>query len=390
MITVEKFNSGKYRNNGDFLSFIPSPINDAWIWSSSEINALLSQADREIGALSTYSELIPDLDIYIRMHIRVEANKSNRIEGTKTSIEEDMLPKENLISEKRDDVQEIENYIKAMDYGVKRIIDDDFPFSSRFLRELHQILLQGVRGEHKTPGEFRRSQNFIGGTKPSDALYVPPSIADLDSAMEDFDRFANRNDNLPVLIRLAIMHYQFETIHPFLDGNGRIGRLMIPMYLLSKNILVKPCFYISDYFETHRSEYYSALQDARVHSDMERWICFFLKASIATARKAKNTFNRVLHQVEEYNQYIAGKKKMHTTIGSIIKEMYSRPIASVAVLSEMTGIGIANVNSAVNMLVNDGILAEITGGKRNRVFMLIEYMKIFSSDDERRREGLRF
>lgn len=381
MIAVESFLSGKYRNNGDFKSFIPSPINDTWVWSSSEINALLSQADRELGALSTYSELIPDLDIYIRMHIRVEANKSNRIEGTKTSIEEDMLPKENLVSEKRDDVQEIENYIKAMDYGVKRIIDDDFPFSSRFLRELHQILLQGVRGEYKTPGEFRRSQNFIGGSKPSDAVYVPPSIADLDAAMEDFDRFANRNDDLPVLIRLAIMHYQFETIHPFLDGNGRIGRLMIPLYLLSRNILGKPCFYISDYFETHRSEYYAALQDTRVRNDMERWICFFLRASIATARKAKDTFNRVLRLVDKYNRYIAETKSMHTTISSIIREMYSRPITSVAILSEMTGIGVTIVNSAVNTLVADGVLSEITGGKRNRVFMLTEYMEIFSGND---------
>ena len=381
MIAVESFLSGKYRNNGDFKSFIPSPINDTWVWSSSEINALLSQADRELGALSTYSELIPDLDIYIRMHIRVEANKSNRIEGTKTSIEEDMLPKENLVSEKRDDVQEIENYIKAMDYGVKRIIDDDFPFSSRFLRELHQILLQGVRGEYKTPGEFRRSQNFIGGSKPSDAVYVPPSIADLDAAMEDFDRFANRNDDLPVLIRLAIMHYQFETIHPFLDGNGRIGRLMIPLYLLSRNILGKPCFYISDYFETHRSEYYAALQDTRVRNDMERWICFFLRASIATARKAKDTFNRVLRLVDKYSRYIAETKSMHTTISSIIREMYSRPIASVAILSEMTGIGVTIVNSAVNTLVADGVLSEITGGKRNRVFMLTEYMEIFSGND---------
>ena len=157
---------------------------------------------------------------------------------------------------------------------------------------------------------------------------------------------------------------------------------MIPMYLLSKNILVKPCFYISDYFETHRSEYYSSLQDTRVHNAMERWICFFLRASIATARKAKDTFNSVLHLVDKYNQYIAGKKKMHTTIGAIIREMYSRPIASVAMLSEMTGLGITNVNSAVNMLVKDGILAEITGGKRNRVFMLVEYMKIFSHNDE--------
>ena len=244
MITVETFNSETYRNNGDFRSFIPSPINDSWNWSSPEISSLLSVADRELGALSTYSEFIPDIEIYVRMHIRVEANKSNRIEGTKTTIEEDMLPIESLGPEKRDDAQEVENYIKAMDCGIKRIIDDDFPFSSRFLRELHQILMQGVRGEHKAPGEFRRSQNFIGGSKPSDAAYVPPSIADLDAAMNDFDNFANRTDNLPVLIRLAIMHYQFEAIHPFLDGNGRIGRLMIPLFLLSKGILGKPCFFI--------------------------------------------------------------------------------------------------------------------------------------------------
>ena len=199
--------------------------------------------------------------------------------------------------------------------------------------------------------------------------------------MEDFDRFANRNDDLPVLIRLAIMHYQFETIHPFLDGNGRIGRLMIPLYLLSRNILGKPCFYISDYFETHRSEYYAALQDTRVRNDMERWICFFLRASIATARKAKDTFNRVLRLVDKYNRYIAETKSMHTTISSIIREMYSRPIASVAILSEMTGIGVTIVNSAVNTLVADGVLSEITGGKRNRVFMLTEYMEIFSGND---------
>lgn len=379
---VENFTSGTYRNNGDFRSFIPSPINDSWAWSSPEISSLLSQADREIGALSSYSEFIPDIEIYIRMHIRVEANKSNRIEGTKTSIEEDMFPKENLVPEKRDDVQEIENYIKAMDYGVKRIIHDDFPFSSRLLRELHQILMQGVRGEHKTPGEFRRSQNFIGGSKPSDAAYVPPSIADLDEAMNDFDNFANRNDNLPVLIRLAVMHYQFETIHPFLDGNGRIGRLMIPLYLLSRGILDKPCFYISDYFERHRSEYYDALQSTRVNNDMERWLCFFLRASIVTARKAKRTFSDVLHLVNEYNEYIAEKRGSHTTINAIIRAMYSQPVASISILADYTGMSVANINSAVNSLVSDGILSEITGGKRNRVFMLTKYMHLFSVNDD--------
>ncbi len=379
MLIVEDFKSGTYRNHGDFRSFIPSPVNDTWGWRSAEINALLSKADLEIGALNSFSEFIPDLEIYIRMHIRVEANKSNRIEGTRTSIEEDMLPKENLLPEKRDDVHEIDNYIQAMDYGVHRIVEDGFPFSTRFLRELHSILLRGVRGEHKTPGEFRRSQNFIGGTKPSDAIYVPPAIPDMDDALNDFDRFMNRNDDTPVLIRLAIMHYQFETIHPFLDGNGRIGRLMIPLYLLSENVLEKPCFYISDYFESHRSEYYDALQKARTENDLLRWIGFFLRASIETAQKAKNTFRKVLHLVNEYNRYITNKKQQHNVIGAIINAMYSRPVASVNNLAEMTGLAIPSISSAVNLLVNDGILSEMTGGKRNRVFMLTEYMHIFSA-----------
>lgn len=378
MISVENFQAGTYRNNGDFKSFIPAPINDSWTWTSSEITSLLSVADRELGSLSTFSELIPDLDVYIRMHIRIEANKSNRIEGTKTSIEEDMLPIENQLPEIRNDVQEIENYIKAMEYGIKRITEDEFPFSSRFLRELHGILMQGVRGECKTPGEFRRSQNFIGGSKPSDAAYVPPSIIDLDSAMSDFDKFANRRDGLPVLVKLAIMHYQFETIHPFLDGNGRIGRLMIPLYLLSEHILDKPCFYISDFFESHRSEYYDCLQSARINNDMHRWICFFLRSSIETARKARFIFRNVLSLVDEYNIYIAGKRKQHTPIAAIIKAMYSHPVGSVSQLTEMTGLNIQMINSAVKTLLGDGILIERTGGRRNRIFVLAKYMEVFS------------
>lgn len=381
MIIVEKFNAGQYRNQGDFKSFIPSHIDDNWVWTSPQISSLLSEADRSLGALSSISNFIPDIEIYIRMHIRVEANKSNRIEGTKTSIEEDMLPEKNLTPEIRDDVHEIENYINAMEYGMKRIINDDFPFSSRLLRELHQILMQGVRGEYKTPGEFRRSQNFIGGSKPSDAAYVPPAIIDLDDAIKDFDNFANRNDNLPVLIRLAIMHYQFETIHPFLDGNGRIGRLMIPLYLLSKEILQKPCFYISDYFESHRTEYYDSLQTARVNNDIERWICFFLRASIYTAKKASSTFMNVMKIVDGYNEYISNQKVQHTAIASIIKTMYSRPVASVQILAEETGIGTSHINSAVKILNQAGILVEITGGKRNRVYKLKKYMDVFSNPD---------
>ena len=170
MERLESYVSGTYRNNGDFKSFCPSPINSIWTWSDIELNFLLSEANKELGGLNTYSELIPDIDIYIRMHIRTEANKSNKIEGTNTSIEEDMMKAEDISPEKRDDVQEVNNYISAMNYGIKRIVDDEFPFTSRLITEMHEILLQGVRGEHKTPGEFRRSQNFIGGSRPSNAL----------------------------------------------------------------------------------------------------------------------------------------------------------------------------------------------------------------------------
>ncbi len=378
MLIIEKFKSGTYRNQGDFKSFVPFPINDTWTWSSPDINSLLSNADQELGALGGLSEFITDIELYIRMHIRVEANKSNRIEGTNTTVLEDMMPTEELNPEKRDDVTEVENYIAAMEYGIKRIMNDGFPFSSRLLRELHSILLRGGRGEHKTPGEFRTSQNFIGGSKPSDAAYVPPAAIDLYDLMNDFDKFMNRNDDLPVLIRLAIMHYQFETIHPFLDGNGRIGRLMIPLYLLSSGKLHKPCFYISDYFESHRSEYYDALQAARRDNDMHRWICFFLRASIETAGRAKLIFHDVLSVVSEYNEYIASKKSSPLAFGAIIKEMYSQPVSTVGRLSQATGLSIPTINNAVNTMCSDSILREITGGRRNRIFELTKYIEAFT------------
>ncbi len=376
---IEDFVSGSYRNNGDYRSFIPSSIDDIWTWSSPEINSLLSEADQEIGALSSFSELVPDIELYIRMHLRVEANRSSRIEGTMTSVEEDMLPREILNAEQRCDVLEIDNYVKALDYGVSRILADDFPFTSRLLRELHQILMQGVRGEHKTPGEFRRSQNFIGGSKPSDALYVPPALIDMDEAISDFDKFAHRN-GIPILIKLALMHYQFETIHPFLDGNGRIGRLMIPLFLLSEKKLIKPCFYISSYFEKHRSEYYDALQKARTENDMKRWVCFFLNASLNTAREAKSIFSRAIRQVEEYNSYIINKGSQHKAIGITIKAMYSKPVTTAMELAEDTGLSIQSVNQALKILLEDSIVAELSGKKRNRIFKLTEYMDIFSRD----------
>lgn len=377
MNRLENYKSGTYRDQGDFKSFCPSFINKMWTWEDSELNFLLSEADKGLGGLNTYSELMPDIDVYIRMHIRTEANKSNRIEGTNTSIEEDMMSMEDISPEKRDDVQEVNNYVNAMNHGIKRIMEDDFPFTSRLMAEMHEILLQGVRGEHKTPGEFRRSQNFIGGSMPSNAIYVPPSIVDMPDLIGDLDKFINMVDGMPELIKIAIVHYQFETIHPFLDGNGRIGRLLVPLYLLSKEELEKPCFYISDYFERNRTDYYDHLQNVRLKNDMIGWVKFFLQASIETAQSAKIKFKNAVKQVETYRNYLIAKKTSTDSLQRIITAMYSQPVATVSQLSELTGLTIQAVNNTVKTLCDDRILSELTGNKRNRIFALTDYINVF-------------
>jgi len=374
---LEDYQSGRYRDQGDFKSFIPTTINNQWTWEDGELNFLLAQANKELGGLNIYSEMIPDIDIYIKMHIRVEANKSNRIEGTKTSIQEDMMGVEDVQPEKRDDVQEISNYVEAMNYGITRILNDGFPFTSRLLCEMHAILLQGVRGEHKTPGEFRRSQNFIGGTMPSNAVYVPPSMIDMPELMGDLDKFMNLVEGMPELVKIAMIHYQLESIHPFLDGNGRIGRLTVPLYLLSKKELQAPCFYISDYFERNRQEYYDRLQNVRLNNDMIGWIKFFLRASIETARSARVKFKGAVDQVNFYRDYLMKKRGSTESLGKVLRAMYKEPVISVNELCSLCELSVQTINTCVKTLQNDHIIEEITGKRRNRIFILRDYIRVF-------------
>lgn len=220
IMNINQFRSGTTRAQNDYHTFLPTLINHSWKWTDSELNVLLEKASSELGSLNAFSDLIPNVDIYIEMHIKTEANKSNKIEGTKTSIEEDLMSLEDIAPEKRDDHQEVHNYIDALNYGISRIMQDEFPLCNRLICEIHHLLLQGVRGKYKTPGEFRTSQNWIGGSKPSDAAYVPPSILDLPELLSDFEKFINNDTcNVPNLVKIAILHYQFESIHPFLDGN---------------------------------------------------------------------------------------------------------------------------------------------------------------------------
>ncbi|EJU23326.1 Fic family protein [Mogibacterium sp. CM50] len=377
-MNMNTFHSGNYISQGDYTSFSPTLINHSWRWNDAELNILLEQASSELGSLNAFSDLIPNIDIYIRMHIKTEANKSNKIEGTKTSIEEDLLPAEDIAPEKRDDQQEVRNYIKALNYGIKRILGDDFPLCNRLICEIHKLLLSGVRGKYKTPGEIRKSQNWIGGSKPSDAVYVPPSIIELPDLMSDFEKFINTDDwNVPNLIKIAILHYQFETIHPFLDGNGRIGRLIIPLYLLDKNMLSKPCFYISDFFEKHRTEYYDALNRVRLNNDLIGWIKFFLKAVIETAKSAKVKFKNVTDYVKDTEERALKLGGRPENILRVLRLFYDNPLLSSSVIAKETGISKGTVDNIIKKLYGDNILVEVTGYSRNRLFALMDYLKIF-------------
>lgn len=343
------------------------------------LNKLLEKANLSLGGLSSYSDLIPNIDVYIQLHIKTEAHNSNRIEGTKTTIEEDLMKVEDVSPEKRDDRIEVQNYIHAMNIGIEKITKDEFPFSTRLIRDLHYELLQGARGEYKTPGEFRKSQNWIGGSSPSNAMYVPPSIEYLDDLLTDFEFFINNNDlEIPVLVKIALLHYQFETIHPFLDGNGRIGRLIIPLLLLEKKLLSKPCFYISDYFEKNRTQYYDALNRVRTDNDLIGWISFFLEAVIDTSEKAKNKFNQVVRLVDEYRNYQFKLKGKPENIAKILDVFYNDPLLSISDITDLTKLSRTTVYAIIREFEKEGIVLELTGYSRNKLYLLKDYFIIFS------------
>lgn len=374
---LEDFNSGEYVKQNDYKTFLPSKINVNWGWNDTKLDKLLAEANRQIGELNAYSILIPNVDLYIKMHVQIEANKSSRIEGTKTTIEEDMLDFKDIMPEKRDDWEEVQNYIKATNYGVKKV-NEGFPVCSRLIKEIHEILMQGVRGELKTPGEFRKSQNWIGGTMPSTAVYVPPAHTDLYECISDLEKFINNMEiDTPDLVKIAIIHYQFESIHPFLDGNGRIGRLIIPLYIQSKNMLEKPCLYISDYIERHKEVYYDTLTRVRTKNDMIGWIKFFLEAVIETSKVAKEKFRNVVDLTVEMDKLLVKLPCKIENSKKIIDAMYNDPVLNRTQLSENAGMNIASVKRTVKILIENNILIETTGFSRNQVFAFQKYIDLF-------------
>lgn len=374
---MQNFKSGTYINQGYYNSFSPNPINRYWQIDDMEMITLLSKADRMLGRLDMYSEHIPNIDLFIAMHIMKEATQSSKIEGTQTRMEDALMSEEDVPLDKRDDWAEVHNYINAMNEAVAQL--NQLPFSSRLIRHVHKTLMQGVRGEHKQPGEYRISQNWIGGATISDAIFVPPVHSEIPELIGDIENFVhNEKYYIPDLIKIALIHYQFETIHPFLDGNGRTGRLLITLYLVSKGLLKRPILYLSDYLERHRNTYYRTMMEARTENKISAWIKFFLKGVILTAENGVSTFSDIL-AVEKENESLAHQLGVRSSNAmKVLNELYKSPLIDANKVAKIAEISTPSAYKLIDEMQRIGLLTEVTGGKRGKVFLLQNYFQIFN------------
>lgn len=360
-----------------YQSYVPTTLPPAPALNMDRLYKSLDQAMRALGGIDALAKLLPDISLFLYMYVRKEALVSSQIEGTQSSLSDLLLFENNESpSVPVDDVEEVSNYIAALNYGLTRC-QEGFPLSVRLIREMHGILLRGGRGSNKAPGEFRRSQNWIGGIRPGKARFVPPPPEMVEELMSDLEKFAHdENQKLPALIKAALIHVQFETIHPFLDGNGRLGRLLITLLLCADGVLIKPILYLSLYFKEHRQLYYDMLQDVRLKGDWERWCEFFLDGVTETATQATSDAKKIINLLEQDRMQIAKIGRAAPTALKIHTYMLKKPYLSLTKASKDLGISVPTITNAVAKLEEIDILKELTGQARNRLFAYTKYLEI--------------
>jgi Fic family protein len=381
-VAADAHRAGRYvKQLEGYNAFIPKPLPpDPPIRYDDQLLALLSRADRALGRLDGSTDALPNPDLFVFMYVRREAALSSQIEGTQASLI-DLLEYEAqaAVPERPLDVAEIANYVGAMNYGLERL--HDLPVSLRLIREIHERLLSGVRGSERTPGDFRRSQNWIGppGCNLADATYVPPPTDEMRDALGRWEVFLHDEQPMPILIKVGLAHAHFETIHPFLDGNGRVGRLLITFLLVENDVLARPLLYLSHFFKQHRQSYYDHLQAIRDEGAWEAWLKFFLRGAAEVAREASDTARRIVSMREEHRSLITGNLGRSAGRGlTVLEQLYFRPIVNVNTVMEITELSFARANALVGELQRHGILREMTGRRRNRVFSYDPYMSLFS------------
>ena len=365
------------RATGGYWAFVPNALPPAIEWDT-ELVSQMSRADLAVGILSGLGESLPNPHLLIHPFIRREAVLSSRIEGTQSSLS-DLLLFEATQVEKQRDVKEVQNYVRAMEYGLRRL--DELPLSLRFIRELHRILMEGVRGEHASPGEFRRSQNWIGaaGASLDEATFIPPPVAEMQECLNQLEKFLHSDTRLPPIIQAAMVHYQFETIHPFLDGNGRIGRLLVTLLLCQKNVLSRPLLYLSAFFEKHRPEYYELLLNVSQSGQWRKWIEFFLQAVTEQSDDAVSRSRHLLELLHDYSQLVR-EKRLPPTAGQLVDIIFMKPVLNAKTAQELLKVSYPSAQYALASLENAGILTEITGRKRAKAYAAKEILEALEGE----------
>ena len=372
-----------YSTTGEqYRAFVPAPLPFEYrLHFAEEDMRKFDESLVQIGRLDGMAKVIPDTTLFLYFYVLKEAVLSSQIEGTQSSLS-DLILFENTgkISVEPDDIKEVSNYIKALNHCQKRILEG-FPLSLRLVRELHEILLASGRGSAKMPGEFRNSQNWIGGTRPGNAVFVPPPPEDLQQCLDSFEKFLH-NDSIRILEKIAIAHVQFETIHPFLDGNGRVGRLLITLMLFAEGILNEPILYISLFFKQNRDEYYSLLQNARLKGEWEEWIRFFLMGIIDTALEANKTATSILQLFDDDKRNIRNSGVATKATLLLYDYLKKKPIISIPGVVKELDITTPTAAKSFKLLQSLGIVKEITGKKRDKIYKYDDYIKILSEGTE--------
>lgn len=345
-----------------------------------ELSNTLADAMEAIGRLNMLSEFIPDMSIFLYQYVRKEAVLSSQIEGTQATLEDILDPEIAENAEKLEDVEEVVNYIAATNYAID--LQKRLPLSNRFQREIHKKLMAGVRGQEKNPGEFRHSQNWIGpqGSTIATARYVPPAVEEMNNALNELEIYVHSSDTLHPLIQAALIHYQFETIHPFLDGNGRVGRLLIILFLLEKKVIQAPILYISLELKRNQYEYYDRMMTLRNTGNYEQWVKFFLEVVTHTAKNATNKIEQLSKLIEQDRKKIADERYRSSTAKNIYEFLLSQPLVTVKGLVKHFDIGFVTINNAIKQLEGLGIVVQTSRGKRNRVFSYKKYLEILEDD----------
>lgn len=375
--------AGSYRTNlkgeKQYKSYLPKPLPpDPAIYLNEDLVRLLVKANRSIGILNSLSKQIPNVDLFVSMYVRKEALLSSQIEGTQATLDDILDPdiEENM----NQDISDVIKYIKASKFAKARL--GELPLCNRLIQETHKVLLDDMRGGEKYPGEFRRTQNWIGpaGSNLNNARYIPPNKEDMHEGMSDLEKFINNEDDMDYLIKIALIHYQFETIHPFLDGNGRIGRLLINLYLVEKGLLNYETLYISYYLKRHRVEYYDRLMEVRLKGNFEQWVKFFLEALYESAEDAVKTIEKLIILHKDNEKKIRDSKTTSRNVMKLFSFLEESPIIDINKTSVALGVSFNTVSKAVNVLMEVGILIKVDKSRRGRIFSYEEYLEILRKD----------